>query len=55
VGDFAREEIAAPAGIAIAAMAAMPADADTLAGFPGEHAIADGIDTAHDFMAGTRG
>ena len=33
-GDAAREEIAAPAGVAVAAVAAVPADADALARLP---------------------
>ena len=51
----AGEEIAAAAFIAMAAMFAMPADADALAGFPFRDARADGVDDADDFVAGDAG
>ncbi len=55
-GDLERhlagEEIAAATGIAIAAMAAMPADAHALARFPLGNARAHGIHRADHFMAG---
>ena len=53
-GDLPRhagEEIPAAAGVAPAAIAAVPADADALARLPSGHARADRIDHAGHLMA----
>ena len=47
----ARHKIAAAAGIAVAAMPAVPADSDALSDFPAENARADGVDHAGDFVS----
>ena len=51
-GRTAGKEIAVAASIAVAAIAAVPAHANALAGFPSGNAWADGINHADDFMAG---
>jgi hypothetical protein len=53
-GNFsvlAENEIAAPAGIASETMAAVPSDADALAGFPVRNVGADSVDAAGNFMS----
>ena len=47
----ASHEIAAAAGIAVAAMPAVPADSGALSHFPAEHARADGVDHAGDLVS----
>src|SRR5579864_6066242 len=47
----ARHKIAAAAGIAVAAMPAVPPDSDALPYFPAENSRADGIDHAGDFVS----
>ncbi len=51
-GDLTAEEIAAPAGIAMTAMTAMPARAHALARFPLRNPRAHGIHRPVHFMAG---
>ena len=49
---LAADHVAAPAGVAVAAVAAEPADADPLADLPGDDALADGLDAPGDLVAG---
>ena len=49
---FAEDEVAAAAGRAVVAVAAVPAEADALAGLEERHVGADGVDDAGDFVAG---
>jgi hypothetical protein len=51
LGADAGKEVAAAAGVAVAAVPAVPADADALAGFPADDAGADGVDHADQLMA----
>jgi hypothetical protein len=54
-GNFsvlAENEIAAAAGIASETMAAVPPDADALAGFPVSNVGTDSVDAAGDFVSG---
>jgi hypothetical protein len=48
---FAGEGVAAPASVAVAAIAAVPANADALANGPSVDAPAGGIDEANDLVA----
>jgi hypothetical protein len=50
--ELAENEIAAAAGIASETMAAVPSDADALAGFPVRNVGADSVDAAGDFVSG---
>src|SRR5205085_4131893 len=50
--NFATEEVATPARIAVAAMAAVPADADTLTFRPTGDACTDRINQTSDLMSG---
>ena len=50
--ELAVNEIAAAAGIAGETMAAVPSDADALAGFPVGNFRADSVDAAGDFVSG---
>ena len=59
VGGHARDrlvltvdQVAAPARVAVAAVAAEPADADPLADVPPAHAVADRVDDTCDFVSG---
>jgi hypothetical protein len=52
---LARKKIAAPAEVALSAIPAVPADADTLAQFPGRYACAQGIHDPDHFMARNAG
>ena len=49
---FAEDEVAATTGRAVVAVAAVPAEADALAGLEERHVGADGVDDAGDFVAG---
>ena len=49
---FAEDEVAAAAGRAVVAVAAVPAEADALAGLEERDIGADGVDDAGDFVAG---
>ena len=49
---LAADEVAAAARLAVAAVAAEPADADALAGLPALDALADRVDDAGDLVAG---
>ena len=49
---FAKHEVAAAAGLAVVAMAAMPAEANALAGLEDGNVGSDGIEYAGDFVAG---
>jgi hypothetical protein len=51
-GGLAGKEIAAAAGIAVAAMSAVPADAYALTGFPTDHLRADSVHDSNHFMPG---
>jgi len=53
--DLAADEVAAATCVAISAMAAMPANPDTLADFPLRHSISQRINQADDFMAWNAG
>ena len=53
--DQAHREIAAAAGIAVAATAAEPADAHALADFPAFDALSQHVDHAGRFVAGHAG
>ena len=48
----AADHVAAPARVAVAAVAAEPADPDPLAHLPRERVLADGLDPAGDLVAG---
>ena len=48
----AADHVAAPARVAVAAVAAEPADPDALADLPGDHALADGLDPPGDLVPG---
>ena len=55
LGVLAEDEVAAAAGLAVVAVAAMPAEADALAGLEDGDIGADGVDDSGDFVAGARG
>ena len=48
----AADHVAAPARVAVAAVAAEPADPDALAHLPGDHGLADGLDPSGDLVPG---
>ena len=48
----AADHVAAPARVAVAAVAAEPADPDALAHLPGDHGLADGLDPPGDLVPG---
>ena len=52
---FAGDEVAAPAGNAVAAVPAVPAHADAHAGFPLRHVRAHRVDDSNDLVAGYAG
>jgi hypothetical protein len=49
---LASDEVAAPAGLAVAAVASEPADSDSLARLPATHAVAHGIDDTGHLVPG---